>query len=187
MGATGRFLLMRVRHGWTSRRWHPRFLTHWRTTIGWVLMGPNREKSSAQLCTFPNMPIQANTIPAHANTSPNMPARSCTAVESPAPTRKSLCESDLHRSTHSCSILVHLDPSELLRVCGIQDRAPQPHRGDSKACVTAKMRCCGPRKAQTCATSSQRLRPVPAPIAGMWYSNSLNCPSPLFTLQACVE
>ena len=49
------------------------------------------KRVSAQLCTFPNMPTQANTIPAHAGTSPNMPAHACTTVESRLLERTSRC------------------------------------------------------------------------------------------------
>ena len=95
-GAAGSLPSMRVRLWRTSRQWLPQVSTNWSMPTGWVGMGPNREKRSAQLCTFPNMPTQANTIPAHPGTSPNMPARSCTTVEPPSPTRKPLYER-LHR------------------------------------------------------------------------------------------
>jgi hypothetical protein len=49
----------------------------------WVGWDESRlEKESSQLCTFPNMPSQANTIPAHARTSPYLPAHSCATLES---------------------------------------------------------------------------------------------------------
>jgi hypothetical protein len=64
----------------------------------WVGLGESEvEKSSAQLCTFPNMPTQANTILAHASTSPYMPAHSCATLEPPSQKHKSLCERYLHR------------------------------------------------------------------------------------------
>ena len=43
------------------------------------------------------MPTQANTIPAQASTSPDMPAHSRTTVEPPSKKRKPLCERYLHR------------------------------------------------------------------------------------------
>ncbi len=88
---------MRVRQWRTSRQRYPQVSTNWSIPTGWVGMGPKLEKSSAQLCTFPNMPTQANTIPAHAGTSANMPARSCRTVEPPSPTHKPLYERYLHR------------------------------------------------------------------------------------------
>ena len=88
---------MRVRQWRTSRQWFPQVSTNWSTQTRWVGIGPNWEKRSAQLCTFPNMPTQANTIPAHAGTSPDMPAHSWTAVEPPSQKRKPLCERYLHR------------------------------------------------------------------------------------------
>ncbi len=64
----------------------------------WVVLDESEvEKSSAQLCTFPNMPTQANTIPAHAGTSPYMPAHSCATLEPPSQKHKSLCKRYLHR------------------------------------------------------------------------------------------
>ena len=95
-GAAGSLPSMRVRLWRTSRPWLPQVSTNWSMPSGWVGMVPNREKRSAQLCTFPNMLTQANTIPAHPGTSPNMPARSCTTVEPPSPTRKPLYKR-LHR------------------------------------------------------------------------------------------
>ena len=62
--------------------------------VGWD--GSESGKEVCTTCTFPNMPTQANTIPAHPGASPNVPARSCTTVEPPSPTRKPLYER-LHR------------------------------------------------------------------------------------------
>ena len=45
------------------------------------------------------MPTQGNTIPAHANTSPDMPAHSWTTVAPPPKNRKPLCDRYLHRLT----------------------------------------------------------------------------------------
>jgi hypothetical protein len=75
MDATGSLFPMRIRHWRTNRQRYAQVSTNWSTPTGWVLMGINCGKSPAQLCTIPNMPTQANTIPAHAGTSPNMPAR----------------------------------------------------------------------------------------------------------------
>jgi hypothetical protein len=43
------------------------------------------------------MPTQADTIPAQANTSPNVPAHFCATEESPSSTRNPLCERHLYR------------------------------------------------------------------------------------------
>ncbi len=96
-GAAGCLPRMRVRQWWTGRQRRPQVPTYWITHSGWCRMIPRRKKSSAQLCTFPNMPTQANTSPAHAGRSPNMPTRSRTAVEAPSQKRKPLYERYLHR------------------------------------------------------------------------------------------
>ena len=100
-GAAGSLLSMRVRHWRTSRQCYPQVPTNWSMPIGWVWIGPNREKRFAQLCTSFHMPTQANTIPAHANTSPNMPAHSSTTLEPPSQKHKPLCERYLHRWNRS--------------------------------------------------------------------------------------
>jgi hypothetical protein len=56
---------------------------------------------------------------------------------------------------------------------------------NARAIVTISSR--DPRKAQSCERSSIWLSPVQPPIAGAWYSISLNIPQRLFTLHACVE
>ena len=43
------------------------------------------------------MPTQANTIPAHADTSPDMPAHACTTLVPPSQKRKPLCDIYLYR------------------------------------------------------------------------------------------
>ncbi len=96
-GAAGNLLPVWKRQWRTSRQWFPQVSTNWSTQDGWVWMGPNWEKSSAQLSTIRHMPTQANTIPAHAGTSASMPAHSCTTVEPPSSTRKPLRKRYLHR------------------------------------------------------------------------------------------
>jgi hypothetical protein len=48
------------------------------------------------------MPTQANTIPAHADTCPHLPAHFCATLESPSQKRKPFCELDLHRWIRCC-------------------------------------------------------------------------------------
>ena len=63
----------------------------------WILAPTEVVVCSAQLCTSFHMPTQANTIPAHADTSPDMPAHTCTTLVPPSQKRKPLCDSYLYR------------------------------------------------------------------------------------------
>ena len=75
MDATGSLFPMRIRHWRTNRQRYAASFDQLEHAYWVGFDGYKLWKESCTTLHNPNMPTQANTIPAHAGTSPNMPAR----------------------------------------------------------------------------------------------------------------